>query len=381
MAAAAAIFSFTIFALGHGSRLFKRTGVLKAHFHRINGLQAGAPVTLSGVKIGAVDSISFPANPRADYVVVRMWIQNSALSRVHADSLARITTMGLLGDKFVELTPGSPAAPPVRPAAVLEARDPIDYEALLQNRGTGDLIMNVMTIAQSVRSLLDQIETGHGLLSVLLKGGPTRPGEPQLTLADVHKAFGSLERLSSDMSRMIGKINRGEGLAGAMLSDRTNGRRLLAGVERAMASMIDTSRKLNALADRFNRAQGTVPRLLEDKQYADELLANLRESSGNLRGILRKINSGQGTVGLAVNDPALYNEAKGFLGESGSVGWGIHLLNGVYSLTHPFSAGFSETPAPVQPVTATAPDAAGAGTGPGIPAAQPASGTAISPAR
>jgi phospholipid/cholesterol/gamma-HCH transport system substrate-binding protein len=370
IAGAIAILCFAIFSIGHGSRFLRRTHFLEAHFQRTNGLQAGAPVTLSGVTIGAVDSIRFPANPRADYVVVTMWIDASAFNRVRTDSVAQISTIGLLGDKFVEITQGTPTAPSVRPGAVIAARNPIDYATLLQKKGTSDLIANVMAIAESMRSLLQEVEKGHGLLTALIKGEPGHPEETRLTLDDIRGAFASMERLSTEMDTMVRKINRGEGLAGAMLSNRINGRRILLNVDRAAASMSATSQKLDTLIDRLSRAQGAVPRLLEDKQYGDQLLANMRQSSEDLRNIMHKIDTGQGTIGLAVNDPAVYKEAKTLLAAEGSVGWGVRLMNVLYGLTHPFSGGSSETPAAsAQPLTAGRPDAPAYPPANGYPAA------------
>jgi phospholipid/cholesterol/gamma-HCH transport system substrate-binding protein len=359
IAGAIAILCFAIFSIGHGSRFLRRTDFLQAHFQRINGLQTGAPVTLAGVRIGAVDSIRFPANPRADYVMVTMWIDDWAFDRVRTDSVAQISTIGLLGDKFVELTPGTPTAASVKPGAVIAARNPIDYAALLQKKGTSDLIANVMAITQSMRSLLQEVEKGHGLLAALIKGEPGHPEEPNLTLDDIRGAFASMERLSTQVNTMVGKINRGEGLAGAMLSNQVNGRRLLANVDRAAVSMNATSHKLDALIDRLNRAQGVVPRLLEDRQYANALLGNVQQSSEDLRRIMRKIDSGRGTIGLAVNDPALYNEAKRALAPQGSVGWGLRVMNAMYGLTHPFSGGSSQTPGDAtQPITLSRPNGA-----------------------
>ena len=80
-----------------------------------------------------------------------------------------------------------------------------------------------------------------------------------------------------------------------------------------------------------------MQRLLSDQQYANQLLANMQASLADMKDILRKIDDGQGSVGLAVNDPSLYYDAKNFLGGNGSIGWGVRMLNGLYSLTHPFS--------------------------------------------
>jgi ABC-type transporter Mla subunit MlaD len=62
---------------------------------------------LRGVRVGAVEGIEFPSDPEADYVLVRLWIQNDAAMRVRTDSQAKIASRGLLGDKFVVLTGGN----------------------------------------------------------------------------------------------------------------------------------------------------------------------------------------------------------------------------------------------------------------------------------
>ena len=88
--------------------------------------------------------------------------------------------------------------------------------------------------------------------------------------------------------------------------------------------------------DRFNQGNGAVQRLISDQQYANQLLNNLQVSLADMKDILRKIDDGQGSIGLAVNDPSLYHDAKNFLGGSGSMGWGMKMLNGLYGVTHPF---------------------------------------------
>jgi phospholipid/cholesterol/gamma-HCH transport system substrate-binding protein len=153
----------------------------------------------------------------------------------------------------------------------------------------------------------------------------------------LRKTFDSMNKLAAEMDVMLEKINRGQGLAGAMFSDKTNGQELLAQVKGAAISMKETSEKMNQLVDRFNNGNGAVQRLISDQQYANQLLSNMQTSLADMKDLLHKINDGKGSVGLAVNDPSLYYEAKSFLSGGGSLGWGVKMLNGAYTVTHPFS--------------------------------------------
>jgi ABC-type transporter Mla subunit MlaD len=131
----------------------------------------------------------------------------------------------------------------------------------------------------------------------------------------------------------------------------------------ASARIQDTSAQLHDLATRINQARGLLPQLMEDQKYAGRVMSNLRRSSDDMREVLDKINGRQGTLGLLVNDPRLYNNATNLVSANG---WGFSLFKDVYSVSHPFSTTASPSYAPpvsappnYSPATGTAPPAAG----------------------
>jgi len=336
IAAGLGALAFAILTIGHGAQLFTHTEILQAHFERIEGLQTGAPVTLSGVRIGAVDSITFPPEPENGYVIVKIWVEQSAAERVRRDSIMQIHSMGLLGDKFVALTPGTAAASPATPDTVLASINPIDYEAILQREGTDDLIENIMAISGSMRAILASIENGHGLLSELVRGEDANEPNHRLTLAAIQQTLEHVDKLSVALSETMDRVNKGQGLVGAMLSNETDGKQFLANIGDTTTKIRQTSARLDAVLVRFDKANGMIPQLMENKDFADDVLPNLRQSSHDLKEILAKINSRRGTAGLMVNDPVLYNQLTGFMDNGG--GWGIRFINGFYNLTHPMAS-------------------------------------------
>lgn len=336
IAAGLGILCFAVLTIGHGAQLFTRTEILQAHFERIEGLQTGAPVTLSGVRIGAVDSITFPPEPENGYVVVKIWVEQSAAERVRTDSIMQIHSMGLLGDKFVALTPGTAAAPPASPDTVLASINPIDYEAILQREGTDDLIANVMAISGSMRAILASIENGHGLLSELVRGEDANEPNHRLTLEAIQQTLDHVDKLSVALNQAMDRVNHGQGLIGAMLSDETDGKQFLNNLSDTAAKIRQTSARMDTLIARFDNAHGILPQLMENKDFSDDVLPSLRQSSRDLKEILQKINSGEGTAGMLVNDPKLYKQLTGFMNNGG--GWGIQFINGFYNLTHPLAS-------------------------------------------
>lgn len=74
-----------------------------ARFENVGDLQAGAPVTMGGVKIGRVTDVTFDSK---DYKAVVSMAIDTRYTQIPDDSWANIETAGLLGAKYVGLDPG-----------------------------------------------------------------------------------------------------------------------------------------------------------------------------------------------------------------------------------------------------------------------------------
>lgn len=74
-----------------------------AQFENIGSLKVGAAVSMAGVTVGRVDSISY--DQQIYKAVVRMQI-NSAFNRIPKDSDASIMTSGLLGGQYIGIGAG-----------------------------------------------------------------------------------------------------------------------------------------------------------------------------------------------------------------------------------------------------------------------------------
>lgn len=94
-------------------------------FNFINGVKVGAPVRFAGVDTGEVKSISIvfvDHNPQAKVKVV-CWLKNVA--KVPRDSTVWVNTLGLLGEKYVEIMPGTDFQDTLKENETLIGRDPI----------------------------------------------------------------------------------------------------------------------------------------------------------------------------------------------------------------------------------------------------------------
>lgn len=103
--------------------------VWQVRFGYLNGLEDNAPVYYAGHEVGKVDHIKIvPGDPRPVIVTVKV----SSDAYLRQDSVAYIDTLGMMGEKFIELSTGSQNAPPKTPGTEIEGNDPIPMHVLIR---------------------------------------------------------------------------------------------------------------------------------------------------------------------------------------------------------------------------------------------------------
>jgi phospholipid/cholesterol/gamma-HCH transport system substrate-binding protein len=111
-----------------GSFDFKKEGyTVKAVFSIVAGVQRNAPVRLAGVEIGKVQDIEL-AYDKGTNVIVTLWLDDKA--KLRTDSRAIITALGLMGEKYIEVTAGSKDAPYLQLGGTISGEDPLQFDSL-----------------------------------------------------------------------------------------------------------------------------------------------------------------------------------------------------------------------------------------------------------
>ncbi|MBN1871055.1 MAG: MCE family protein [Candidatus Omnitrophica bacterium] len=135
------------FMIKTGALDFKKEGYeVKVLFSIVAGVQENAPVRLAGVEIGKVQNIQLVYN-EGTMVQVTLWLNENA--KLRQDSTAFITALGLMGEKYIEVTAGSPDSPFLSPGDVIKGEDPLQFDALAKK---GE------TIAEALEETLEQIK-------------------------------------------------------------------------------------------------------------------------------------------------------------------------------------------------------------------------------
>ncbi|MGH9442251.1 MAG: MlaD family protein, partial [Thermoanaerobaculia bacterium] len=114
-------FAVGVFMVGKRASLFTRKVDYQIRFASASGLTAGNAVRLAGVTVGNVTDVALSEKPGDTTVTVLVSIERRMASRVREDSRASIKTIGLLGDKYIELEGGSEGSPEVPPGGQIIA--------------------------------------------------------------------------------------------------------------------------------------------------------------------------------------------------------------------------------------------------------------------
>jgi phospholipid/cholesterol/gamma-HCH transport system substrate-binding protein len=353
---ALAAFVAVIYVLGARARLFEARYTIHADFTEVGGLREGATVRLAGVQIGRVTDVHLPSEPGGK-VRVDLTIGRQFADRIRKDSVARIETQGLLGDRIVEISVGTAAAPVVQAGDALSSSDPTDITRMV---GEGAQTMkNVGALAESLRATAETINQSKIVEGAAATVGAARaatdrverilgrvetgPGLAHTLLYDEPIALRRVNDLIDRVETVIARVERGEGAVGVLTSDQSGAaaRRLVAAVDR-LAQVMErpeeqpgllpgllfdpqyravfddarvTARNLREISDRLAGGRGMLGSLLRDDGDAglQQASRDLQASLANLRSITEKINEGEGTLGALIVDPTVYDRLAAVL--------------------------------------------------------------------
>ncbi|MCP4712945.1 MAG: MCE family protein [Planctomycetes bacterium] len=140
---------------GSGFTVFSKTESLIAYFPSVNGLIKGAPVWMSGIEVGHVTAVGFVEQDGRPMVRVDFKVKREPFMLVTTDSRVSVGTMGLMGDRYLDVQIGSPGAPPATPGDVLGIVQSADLTTAFS--GTPELMDNVSAAVGQLTAILDRI--------------------------------------------------------------------------------------------------------------------------------------------------------------------------------------------------------------------------------
>lgn len=277
-----AIIIVGVLTLGGQKKSFVKSIHVNAQFKDVNGLAVGNNIWFSGVKVGTIKSIGF--NESAD-VVVGMSIEEKVTKFIAADSKVKIGSDGLIGNKILVITPGSPSSPRITANSTLKVETALSTEELM---GTlQDNNKNLLAITSDFKAISQRLASGQGSIGKLLTDESLYT-DIRSTMNGLKKASANANSLTNDLSGFTARLNEKGTLANELVNDTT----VFASLKSTLAQINAAAAQANAVVSgltkasaQLNDAKSPVGTLLYDQNAANDLketLHNLQLGSAKL---------------------------------------------------------------------------------------------------
>ncbi len=247
-----------VFFSGSISSLFTSKFDLITRISNVQGLRAGAPVWLFGVEVGVVEKITI--NSSGTYVKIS--IQQKYLSNIFKNAHTNVMTMGILGDKFVEVYPGDSSNSQISPGDTISGKINIGFEQLLSLSA----------------SIMIQLDTTIGKLETLISSVLNPKGSVGKFISDP-SFYNNLNESINSLTKLARNINYSSGTFSKLMKDTT------------------LYHNLNSVSLEFASLVSQVDQSIQNGSVAGALLndgglaVDVKETVNSLRSAVESLNS------------------------------------------------------------------------------------------
>lgn len=313
-----------VFLIGKERNLFEKAVIYRGAFENVDGLALDSPVRLGGLQAGKVSKISFAPDLGDKRIIVSMEIGSKFRERIRKDSIARVTSRGVLGDKAIDVSLGSPDKPIIEDgeietgtsgdlSSIIKASAEIIDNAVNITRDlrsgvsvytSPEIMKDVVGVVKSARSIMEEVESGRGLLHTVVYDKNTSD-DFKVLIREASTSAAKLDRAINTVDALLGEVKTGDGALHALVYD--------AKISGAVNDLGTAASELSSLitAAKTNK-EGAVYQLVYGN--AQNMLGDLGAAASDIKSLTSKVKSGQGSLGGIINDPTVYEDLKEILG-------------------------------------------------------------------
>ncbi|WNG43150.1 MCE family protein [Archangium minus] len=325
VAVAMGLAGLIVFLIGQETRFFEREVRYHAYFENVEGLTEESPVWLGGLEVGRVEGVRFPSKPGEKRLEVQLKLSAKHAQRVRVDSVARLASQGVLGDKAVDITLGSLDKAPLEPGSEIQSTSGGDLSSLM--RSASQVMEDTVAVSRTVRKavevyadprmaedvaasvrslkmLLQEVEKGDGALHALIYDKQTGQEVRQL-VANASRTALRMEKAVGHVEGLLDEVQNGDGTAHALIYGQEGAKALgeLGAAAGQLASLLEDAKK---------NPNGAVHQLVYGN--AGNMLTDLGSAAADIKQITAMVARGEGSLGGILKDPTVYEDLREVVG-------------------------------------------------------------------
>jgi phospholipid/cholesterol/gamma-HCH transport system substrate-binding protein len=277
------LFFVFLFLIGSENNFFGSNYNLKIFVENSDGLTDGSMISLGGLKIGSVSGLSFARKDNTNGINITLSINERYKKQITSSSVAAIKTIGLLGDKFIDISIGQPGEKPLANNSYLPVETTFSLDKL--SAKAEPAIENLTKLLGNLRKITDTISSGKGNVGKFIYGS---------------KAIDKLESILGNLNKLTTVLNSGKGSLGKLVYDTT------------LYGRIDSlTDNLNQISSNIKNGKGSLGKLVTQ----DSVYNYATSIAKKLNGLIDKTNADSSLAGALFNNQKMYLEFNTILSE------------------------------------------------------------------
>lgn len=282
------LFIIAILLIGREQNLFRPNVRITTVFSNVKGLKVGNNVRFSGINVGTVINMNIYSDT---VVVVDMSIDRSVTKFIKKNSMATIGNEGLMGNKLINILPGTPESPSIEQGDRLGSVEAIEIDdILLEIKKSSE---NISVVSSNLIDITDKINRGEGMFGKIFT-------DTTLT-RNLDKTSYNAARISSNILDLSNRLNEGHGILGKMFADTLFSVEL----DSFTQSLGMISDNIIQITEKINKGEGIFGRLFTDTTLTNNLYTTslyLKYVSENLMEVSYKLNTEDNVLNKFIAD-------------------------------------------------------------------------------
>lgn len=270
------IFVAAVYFIGNRQHLFGNNARISSVFKSVNGLQVGNNVRYAGVNVGTVRDITIVNDTS---IVVDFIIEEKTMPLIKRNSVATISSDGLVGSMIINLTPGEEfSSETIRGGDTLQSISKVATADMLTTLNTTN--ENAALLTADLLKITAAINEGKGTLGVLIRDEQMAQ-DISSSMAELKKTTQGAAITVNKLNRLISQFDMENSVAGVLFKDTLPAlkvKEVIVSLEKSAGEIEQMTSNLNKFSEEIINNEGVLDYVLHDSTLVEQINATLENA-------------------------------------------------------------------------------------------------------